>query len=73
MKEATTTETAASLEKLKKAELVEAAERVVSETGWLPEVLRNRATPEIWQGDDDATDEADQKHPDYDEAEADAA
>ncbi|WP_321944789.1 ParB/RepB/Spo0J family partition protein [Burkholderia cenocepacia] len=42
VKEATTTETAASLEKLKKAELVGAAERAVSETGWLPEVLRNR-------------------------------
>ncbi|OXJ06645.1 ParB/RepB/Spo0J family partition protein [Burkholderia sp. HI2500] len=53
VKEATTPETAASLDKLKKAELVGAAERAVSETGWLPEVLRNREQPEIWQATDD--------------------
>ncbi|TEU32683.1 hypothetical protein E3D38_45150 [Burkholderia cepacia] len=57
VKEATTKETAASLEKLKKAELVGAAERAVSETGWLPEVLRNREQPVIWQGDDDEEEE----------------
>jgi len=57
VKEATTPETAASLDKLKKAELVGAAERAVSETGWLPEVLRNREHPEIWQATDDEEEE----------------
>jgi len=57
VKEATTTEAAAPLEKLKKAELVGAAERAVSETGWLPEVLRNREQPVIWQGHDDEEEE----------------
>lgn len=66
VKEATTAETAASLEKMKKAELVAAAERAVSETGWLPEVLRNRDQPEIWL----ATDDDDEMPVEDDEAEA---
>lgn len=72
VKEATTTETAASLEKLKKAELVGAAERAVSETGWLPEVLRNREHPEIWQAtddDDDVEGDDDEMPPEDEEAE----
>ncbi|MGZ2749932.1 ParB/RepB/Spo0J family partition protein [Burkholderia stagnalis] len=73
VKEATSAETAAPLEKLKKAELVGAAERAVAETGWLPEVLRNRAYPEIWQGSDDDEADDDSMPPEDDEPEADAA
>ncbi|MCA8325967.1 ParB/RepB/Spo0J family partition protein [Burkholderia cepacia] len=70
VKEATTPETAASLDKLKKAELVGAAERAVSETGWLPEVLRNREQPEIWQSTDDEEEEEEEEEAEADDVTA---
>lgn len=51
VKEATSAQTAAPLEKLKKGELVAAAERAVSEAGWLPEPLRHRDLSQSKQND----------------------
>lgn len=45
VKEAISPEAAAPLEKQKKAEAVATAERLLQGSGWLPEVLRNRAQP----------------------------
>ncbi|MEQ5844415.1 ParB/RepB/Spo0J family partition protein (plasmid) [Paraburkholderia acidicola] len=58
VKEAAGVEIAAPLEKMKKAEAVAAAERVVSESGWLPEVLRNREYPDAPNDQDDEDGEA---------------
>jgi ParB family chromosome partitioning protein len=55
---------AGELRGMKKGEAAAAAERRMTDSGWLPEVLRNREVPERiaygrWTGDDVGSDEAD--------------
>ncbi|HKR42615.1 MAG TPA: chromosome partitioning protein ParB, partial [Paraburkholderia sp.] len=55
---------AGELRGMKKGEAAAAAERRMTDSGWLPEVLRNREVPERiaygrWDGDDVGSDEAD--------------
>ncbi|AJW93639.1 parB-like nuclease domain protein (plasmid) [Burkholderia gladioli] len=72
VKEATSAETAAPLEKLKKQELIAAAERAVSETGWLPEPLRHRDLSESMQNDDLGDNPEETESADLEEMETDA-
>jgi ParB family chromosome partitioning protein len=55
---AVSAEAAAPLAGMKKADAAAAAELRLADSGWLPEVLTNRATPETWT-DDEASPDAD--------------
>ncbi|WP_173260687.1 hypothetical protein [Paraburkholderia sp. NMBU_R16] len=62
MSEAVSPQSAAEFRGMKKADAAGAAELRMADSGWLPEVLRNREVPKqvaygYWENDDDESDD----------------